>query len=74
MLTFEWDPAGSDMAYNRMVVKDEGKIIDILEREDNRDNLLAKISLMGIWLRGCGAYRTGKLSFNDSNLDRFLFT
>lgn len=52
---------------HRMTVEVNGEIVDVLEQENPNKGDLPKLTLFGLYTRHA------ELSFDDSNIDRFLF-
>ena len=65
MINFEFEEIKPNVY--RLIIKDSNsKILDIYEREDYRSTRIAKISLFGL-------IGNKRLSFDNTNIDRFLF-
>lgn len=50
----------------RLIIKEDGKILDVLERQDPRGEMTAKVGLFSF-------VHARRLDFNNPNIDRLLF-
>lgn len=64
MITFEFETVKHNVY--RLIVKDSNKIVDVLERFDDRGERTAKIGLFSF-------VHPVRLSLNNDNIDKFLF-